>query len=82
MHLVGFIIRIRHDARSPERQKNYFVELKFLYYLRHACLLQRLIDLLFSTTPLLFRRLYNKRRRIFLFYLGSRENVSVAWHLD
>ena len=21
MHLVGFIIRIYHDARSPERQK-------------------------------------------------------------
>jgi len=22
MHLVGFIIRIYHDARSPERQKS------------------------------------------------------------
>ena len=22
MHLVGFIVRIYHDARSPERQKN------------------------------------------------------------
>jgi len=23
VHLVGFIIRIYHDARSPERQRNY-----------------------------------------------------------
>ena len=25
VHLVGFIIRIYHDARSPERQKRYQV---------------------------------------------------------
>ena len=25
MHLVGFILRIYHDARSPERQKTTYV---------------------------------------------------------
>jgi len=25
VHLVGFVIRIYHDARSPERQKKYAV---------------------------------------------------------
>jgi len=25
VHLFGYIIRIYHDARSPERQKNHFI---------------------------------------------------------
>ena len=37
MHLVGFIIRIYHDARSPERQIKIVVvtitRLKFLHYI-------------------------------------------------
>jgi len=28
MHLVGFIIRIYHDARSPERQTSNVAEIK------------------------------------------------------
>ena len=37
MHLVGFVIRIQHDARSPERQIETTVILRsfvVIYYLR------------------------------------------------
>ena len=42
VHLVGFIIRIYHDARSPERQNHAViivsdtVHLSFPAYLRHT----------------------------------------------
>ena len=34
MHLVGFIIRIYRDARSPERQIKKYVHLKYMKYSR------------------------------------------------
>ena len=33
MHLVGFIIRIHHDARSPERQKKKKKDLSVVKYI-------------------------------------------------
>jgi len=34
VHLVGFVIRIYHDARSPERQMGGAILILMLYYLR------------------------------------------------
>ena len=40
MHLVGFIIRIYHDARSPERQTLVFICYRILLCYKNAkCLL-------------------------------------------
>jgi len=38
MHLVGFIIRVYHDARSPERQSNKLFEDWWLFY-EPSCLI-------------------------------------------
>ena len=43
MYLVAFIIRIYHDARSPERQTYAYVQLKLLF------LQQRLVILHYWT---------------------------------
>jgi len=57
-HLVGFIIRIYHDARSPERQHCYFKCITFehsphcVQYICHSYLLKP--ETLLKTTNLLF----------------------------
>ena len=37
MHLFDFIIRIYHDARSPERQKREITYLELILYLAILC---------------------------------------------
>jgi len=37
VHLVGFIIRIYHDARTPECQKSTTLYIQQLVYVIHLC---------------------------------------------
>jgi len=40
VHLVGFIIRVYHDARSPEHQNHILSPMHRLGGLQHLCLYQ------------------------------------------
>ena len=50
MHLVGFIIRIYHDARSPERQIHHLKSTFFYLYRKKSVIVTRKLLLLLSSS--------------------------------
>ena len=66
MHLVGFIIRIYHDARSPERQ----ILITFTYFIAVYCIFIKVYN-----SSMANMWLYCKTRNRCRIYLGNFRTV-------